>query len=110
VSENRLLRRILEEISGGWRNSSSTFTRVQKFEVLEFILQPSYGMQKLSLGYAPCREGEARVEVKIHAYSSSALDGGEWFVSRLVHFILREELTVNRCIGGCICPRAGWGG
>jgi hypothetical protein len=38
---------------------------------------------------------------------TSALDGGEWSVSRTGRFIPREKAPDTQCIGGWVGPRAG---
>jgi hypothetical protein len=38
---------------------------------------------------------------------TSALDGGEWSVSRPGHFTTRERAPGTHRIGGCVGPRAG---
>jgi hypothetical protein len=47
------------------------------------------------------------VEVQIHAFLTSALDGCQWSVSRPGRFILRERAPGNHCIGGWVGTRAG---
>jgi len=53
------------------------------------------------LNYAPHLEdvlGEWRY--KLHAFLTSALDGGEWSASRPGHFTLREKAPGTHWIGG----------
>jgi hypothetical protein len=38
---------------------------------------------------------------------TSALDGGEWLVSRLGRFTPREITSIGRCIGSCMGTWAG---
>jgi hypothetical protein len=47
------------------------------------------------------------VEVQIHSYLTSALDGGEWLASRPGHFTPREKGPGIRWMGGWVGPRAG---
>jgi hypothetical protein len=42
------------------------------------------------------------VEVQLHAFLTSALDGGEWSASRPGRFARGAN-----CKGGCVGPRAG---
>jgi hypothetical protein len=46
------------------------------------------------------------VEVKLHAFLNSALDGGEWSASRLGHFTPGERTPGTRWIGVWLGPRA----
>jgi hypothetical protein len=46
------------------------------------------------------------VEVYLHAFLSSALDGGEWSASRPGRFTPRERAPGTHCIGGWVGPRA----
>jgi hypothetical protein len=46
------------------------------------------------------------VEVQLHVFLNSALDGGEWSASRLGRFIPRERACDTHGIGGWIGPRA----
>lgn len=47
---------------------------------------------KISVAYAQNREG-GNVEVKLHAFVTSALDSSEWSASRFLH---KNELTMRR--------------
>jgi hypothetical protein len=47
------------------------------------------------------------VEVQLHAFLTSALDGGEWSASRPGLFTSRERTPGTRWIGGWVGPRAG---
>jgi hypothetical protein len=47
------------------------------------------------------------VEVLLHAFLNSELDGGEWSASRPGHFIPRERDPGIHCIGCWVGPRAG---
>jgi hypothetical protein len=47
------------------------------------------------------------VEVWLHAFLTSALDGGEWSASRPGRFIPREKAPGNHWVGGWDGPRAG---
>jgi hypothetical protein len=47
------------------------------------------------------------VKVWLHAFLTSALDGGEWSVSRLDHFNRGEITPGSHCMGGWVGPRAG---
>jgi hypothetical protein len=46
------------------------------------------------------------VEVWLHAFLISALDGGEWSASRLGRFTPRERAPGTHWIGGWVGPRA----
>jgi hypothetical protein len=50
---------------------------------------------------------ERGVEVEIHTFLTSALDGGEWLASRPGRFTPRERAPGAHCIGGWVDPRAG---
>jgi hypothetical protein len=45
--------------------------------------------------------------VYIHAFSTSALDGGEWSASRTGHFTPMEKPPGTHWIGGWVGPSAG---
>jgi hypothetical protein len=47
------------------------------------------------------------VEVYLHAFLSSALDGGEWSAPLPVRFTPSERAPGNHWIGGWVGPRAG---
>jgi hypothetical protein len=47
------------------------------------------------------------VEVQIHAFLTSAIDGGEWSALRPVRFITTERATSTHWTGGWVGPRAG---
>jgi hypothetical protein len=47
------------------------------------------------------------VEVKLHAFLTSALDGDEWSASRLGRFTPRERVPDNHWRWGWVGPRAG---
>jgi hypothetical protein len=47
------------------------------------------------------------VEVQLHAFLTSALDGGEWSASRTGRFIPRERAPSAHWIRGWLDPRAG---
>jgi len=49
------------------------------------------------------------VEVSLHAYLTSALDGGEWSASRPGRFTPGKGVTVTHWIRGWVGPRAGLG-
>jgi hypothetical protein len=46
-------------------------------------------------------------EVKLHAFTISALDRGEWLSSSPGRFILGERHPSTHCIRGWMGPRAG---
>jgi hypothetical protein len=46
------------------------------------------------------------MEVWFHTFLTSALDGGEWSVSRAGHFNPRERAPDSHWIGGWVGPRA----
>jgi hypothetical protein len=46
------------------------------------------------------------VEVYLHAFLTSALDGGEWSTSRHGRFTPRERALGTHWIGGWVGPRA----
>jgi hypothetical protein len=46
------------------------------------------------------------VEVQLHAFLTSALDGGEWSASRSDRFTPRERAPGTHWIGGWVGPRA----
>jgi hypothetical protein len=46
------------------------------------------------------------VEVYLHAFLTSALDGGEWSASCLCHFIPREKVPGTHWIGRWVGPTA----
>jgi hypothetical protein len=46
------------------------------------------------------------VEVQLHAFLTSALDGGEWSASRPGCFTPKERSPGTHWIGGWVCPRA----
>jgi hypothetical protein len=47
------------------------------------------------------------VKVYFHAFLTSAVDGGEWSVSRPVRFAPRERASGTHLIGRWVSPRAG---
>jgi hypothetical protein len=47
------------------------------------------------------------VEVQLHAFLTSALDGLEWLASRRGRFNPGERLPVTVSVWGCVGPRAG---
>jgi hypothetical protein len=47
------------------------------------------------------------VKVQFHAFLTSALYGGELFVSRPGYFTPRERAPVTQGRGGCVGPRVG---
>jgi hypothetical protein len=47
------------------------------------------------------------VEIYLHVFLTSALDGGEWSASRPGCFTPREKARDTHCIGGWVGPRAG---
>jgi hypothetical protein len=47
------------------------------------------------------------VEVYLHAFLTSALDGSEWSASRPGHFIHGERALGTHCIGGWVGSRVG---
>jgi hypothetical protein len=47
------------------------------------------------------------VEVQLHAFLTSALDGGELLASRPGRFTPRERTPLTHFIGGWVDPRAG---
>jgi hypothetical protein len=49
------------------------------------------------------------VQVWLHAFLTSALDGGEWSASHPGLFTPRERATGTHCIGGWVGPRTGLG-
>jgi hypothetical protein len=49
------------------------------------------------------------VEVNLHAFLTSVLDGGEWSTSHTGHSTPRERSPGNRWIGGSVSCRAGLG-
>jgi hypothetical protein len=48
-----------------------------------------------------------RVDVQIHIFLASALDGGEWSTSRPGRFTPGERAPGTHCIGGWVDLRAG---
>jgi hypothetical protein len=46
------------------------------------------------------------VEVYLHAFLTSALDGGQWSASRLGRFTPKERAPSTHWIGGWVGPRA----
>jgi len=46
------------------------------------------------------------VEVYLQAFSTSALNGGEWSASRSGRFTPKEITFGTQWIGGCVGPRA----
>jgi hypothetical protein len=46
------------------------------------------------------------VEVQLHAFLTSAVDGGEWSASRSGHFTPKERGRGTHSIGGWVGPRA----
>jgi hypothetical protein len=54
--------------------------------------------------------GGADVHVYIHIFLTSALVGGEWSASRPGHFTSRNNAPSTQWIGGCVDPRASYGG
>jgi hypothetical protein len=49
------------------------------------------------------------MEVYLHAFLTSAVDGGEWSTSRPGRFSHRERVPATLWIGGWVGPRAGLG-
>jgi hypothetical protein len=47
------------------------------------------------------------MEVKLHAFFTLILNGGEWLVSRSGCFIAEERTTGTHEVGGCTDPRVG---
>jgi hypothetical protein len=47
------------------------------------------------------------VKVQLHAFLTSALDGGEWSASHHGRFTPRERAPGTHWIGGWVGPRAG---
>jgi hypothetical protein len=47
------------------------------------------------------------VEVQVHTFLTSVLDGGEWSASRPSRFTPRERVPGNHWIGGWLGPRGG---
>jgi hypothetical protein len=47
------------------------------------------------------------MELELHAFLISALDGGEWSDSRPARYTTGERAPGTRWIGGWIAPRAG---
>jgi hypothetical protein len=47
------------------------------------------------------------VELKLHAFLTSALDGGEWSALRPYHLTFRKRAHATHWIGGGVGPRAG---
>jgi len=47
------------------------------------------------------------VELQIHAFSTSVLDGGEWSASRAGHFTPAVRVPGTHWIGGWVSRRAG---
>jgi hypothetical protein len=47
------------------------------------------------------------MEVQLHAFLTSAVDGSEWSASRPGRFTLRERTPDTHWIGGYVGPRAG---
>jgi hypothetical protein len=64
---------------------------------------------KLSLCFTKHHAMKAywEVEVQLHAFLTSALDGAEWSASRPGRFTLRELGPGTHWIGGWVGPRAG---
>jgi hypothetical protein len=46
------------------------------------------------------------VEVQLHAFLTSELDGGEWLASRSGRFTARERAPGTHLLGGWVGPRA----
>jgi hypothetical protein len=46
------------------------------------------------------------VDVQIHTFLTSALDGGEWSASRPCRFTTRERAPGTHWIGGWVDPQA----
>jgi len=46
------------------------------------------------------------IEVQLHAFLTSALDGGEWSASRPSRLPPRERAPASHWIGGWVGPRA----
>jgi hypothetical protein len=47
------------------------------------------------------------VEVQLHVFLTSAVDGGEWSASRTNRFTPRERAPATHWIGGWVSPRTG---
>jgi len=47
------------------------------------------------------------VEVYLHTFLTSTLDGGDWSASRLGRFYPRERVLSTYWMGGSVGPRAG---
>jgi len=77
--------------------------------VIECLKTRSYIKIELSLclfNYHTMKTFEV-VEVQLHAFLTSALDGGEWSTSRLGRFTSGERAPGTHRIGGWMDPRAG---
>jgi hypothetical protein len=61
----------------------------------------------LVLNKVPSHEDVWGVEVQLHAFLTSALDGGECSTSCLGRFTPRERALGTHWIGGWVGPRAG---
>jgi hypothetical protein len=64
---------------------------------------------KLSLcfNWPPRHEGVLESGVYLHAFLTSALDGGGWSASSPGRFTSRERAAGNHWIGGWVDPRVG---
>jgi hypothetical protein len=47
------------------------------------------------------------VEVQLHPFSNSALDGSKWVISRLCRFNPRKVNFEAKCIGNCMSTKVG---
>jgi hypothetical protein len=74
------------------------------------VLHTSKGKGKVKLSLCLTKHHAMKtywgVEVQLHAFLTSALDGGEWSASRPGRFTPREKAPFTHWIGGSVGPRA----
>jgi hypothetical protein len=75
--------------------------------------RPVIGCIRVNVNSSPCltehhtMKAYGGMEVYLHAFLTSALDGGEWSASRPGRFIPKVRTPGTSWVGGCVGPRTG---